>query len=164
MNWAELFNYDSETGNLIWKIRPSQNVRVGAIVGSVHHTGYRIVRFSRKNYLAHRIVWDLNNPDDKLQPGDEIDHIDHDKLNNRLSSLRKVSAVENSRNKPLATRNTSGTSGVYWYSQYGKWRAQIVVKGRLVFLGYFADKEDAILARRAAEIKYGFHKNHGKSS
>lgn len=164
MNWAELFKYDSETGNLIWKIRPSQRVKIGDIVGAVHHTGYRIVRSGRKNYLAHRIVWDLNYPDDKLQPGEEIDHIDHDKLNNRLANLRKVSAVENSRNKPLATRNTSGTSGVYWYSQYGKWRAQIVVKGRLVFLGYFADKEDAISARATAEIKYGFHKNHGKSS
>lgn len=162
MDWAELFTYNEETGLLIWKTRPSPRVKIGDVVGSIHHTGYRNVRVNKKNYLAHRIIWDMNNPGDRLQPGEEIDHIDHDKLNNRLSNLRKVSAGANCRNKSKHNTNTSGQMGVYHFKAYGKWRAQIVVSGSLIFLGNFARKEDAIAARKEAEVKYNFHENHGK--
>lgn len=162
MDWVELFVYDNLTGYLHWKIRPNNRVKVGDVAGCLHHTGYVIVRACRQNFLAHRIVWDLNNPTDKLLRDEQIDHIDQDKTNNRLHNLRKVSSVENGRNRPKNINNTSGVVGVYWYSQYAKWRAQIVVAGKLVFLGYFDEKAQADSARRNAEIKFGFHENHGK--
>lgn len=51
---------------------------------------------------------------------------------------------------------------MYYFKDYGKWRAQIVVSGILIFLGYFERKQDAITARKEAEVKYNFHENHGK--
>ncbi|ENW7558982.1 hypothetical protein ACFL9L_004368 [Salmonella enterica] len=131
-DWAELFTYNEETGLLIWKTRPSPRVKIGDVVGSIHHTGYRNVRVNKKNYLAHRIIWDMNNPG------------------------------ANCRNKSKHNTNTSGQMGVYYFKDYGKWRAQIVVSGILIFLGYFERKQDAITARKEAEVKYNFHENHGK--
>lgn len=62
-------------------------------------------------------------------------------------------------NKGLAPNNRSGKSGVSFYVKMGKWSAEIYVNNEHIRLGYFTDKEDAIAARKAAEIKYfGFNK------
>ena len=60
--------------------------------------------------------------------------------------------------------NTSGHTGVYWYSQRKKWVSEIFADGRKISLGYFKDKEEAIQARKQANIEYGFHENHGKTT
>lgn len=63
---------------------------------------------------------------------------------------------------PRNANNTSGVTGVIWNSHFGKWKAQIGVNGVMVNLGTFTDKEEAITARKDAEVKYCFHENHGK--
>ena len=73
----------------------------------------------------------------------------------------EVNRVTNLRNKKQYTTNTSGVTGVCWHKNKGKWMAQISVKSRFIYLGYFDSFKDAKFARKAAEIKYGFHKNHG---
>lgn len=62
----------------------------------------------------------------------------------------------------MQANNTSGHTGVYWNGLRGKWYARIVVSGESKNLGHFLEKDEAIAARLAAEIKYGFHENHGK--
>ena len=52
------------------------------------------------------------------------------------------------------SNNTSGITGVYWKKDRNKWGARIVVNGKCIYLGYFANKEDAIKIRKEAEIKY----------
>ena len=95
--------------------------------------------------------------------GMQIDHINHIRNDNRLMNLRLVSAKVNSRNMSKKTCNTSGLTGVYYASRYvNPWRALIRVDGKRVTLGSFATKEEAKLARKNAEIKYGFHPNHGR--
>lgn len=59
---------------------------------------------------------------------------------------RKKKQVANS-------RNTSGYTGVTWVKRIKKWRATIYV-GKLISLGYYHNKQDAIMARKAAEEKY----------
>lgn len=51
--------------------------------------------------------------------------------------------------------NTSGVSGVVFVASRNKWRAQMKLAGKQLHIGYFVTKEEAIAARRAAEVQYG---------
>lgn len=57
-------------------------------------------------------------------------------------------------NKKLDPNNTSGKSGVSWYTQQEKWSAEIHVNNQHIRLGMFVNFEDAVKAREAAELKY----------
>lgn len=164
INWSAYLRYEPETGKLYWLRTMNSRAPVGAEAGSSKGTRYRKLRFKGKFYQCHRIIWDMLNPDDPLTEVDQIDHIDHNRLNNRIENLRKVSCAVNSHNLSKPVNNSSGVIGVHWYRPYGKWQAQISVKNSRLHLGYFENFGEAVAARRAAEIKYGFHKNHGKSS
>jgi hypothetical protein len=61
----------------------------------------------------------------------------------------------------MAKNNSSGYTGVYWYRATEKWGATIKFNHKSLHLGFFIDISDAISARKAAEIQYGFHPNHG---
>lgn len=85
--------------------------------------------------------------------GSVVDHIDGNPLNNCRSNLRVVSRQENHRNRAGPQRNNStGLLGVS--RRRGGWRAYIAVNNRQKHLGQFNTKEDAMEARKAAEIKY----------
>ena len=129
MNWSEIFRYDDHTGRLHWKTATNRRIKIGCEAGTLLDNGYLGVGVNKKRYLAHRIIWDMNNPDDALQHGEEIDHIDHDKLNNRLHNLRKVTKITNHRNRPKNKNNTSGTTGVSYHKNHGRWYAQIMEHG-----------------------------------
>ncbi len=162
IEWSRYFRYDNATGRLYWAVKPRRGVHIGEEAGHVcRDSGYRRVGFFGKDYKVHRIIWDLLHPDDLLKAGEEIDHIDHDKTNNRQCNLRKVNRVGNGRNMPRNGNNTSGKTGVTFSTEKGKWVAQIKVNYRKIHLGYFSDKNEAIAVRTAAEQKYGFHENHG---
>jgi len=94
---------------------------------------------------------------------EEVDHINHDKSDNRIANLRASYRQDNSKNMPLRKDNASGRVGVNWDKQTNKWRAEVTVNGVGIKLGRFSDINDAISARVAAEILYCFHPNHGKS-
>lgn len=93
-----------------------------------------------------------------------IDHIDGDKLNNRVENLRNVSQVENGQNHVRRKNNTSGVMGVRWDDRRSMWHTRINVKYQTIFLGYFQNFDDAVVARRTAEIEHGFHQNHGRTT
>jgi len=95
-------------------------------------------------------------------PQDEIDHINGIRTDNRLVNLRSVTHRENQKNIKRSTCNTSGRVGVRWEGHRSKWRSAIKVDGREKHLGSFDSFAEASAARKAAEIKYGFHKNHGR--
>lgn len=163
INWNEYFRYESGTGKLFWRVRPSRAVKTNTEVGYMND-GYLKVRLKGRGYFAHRIIWAILHPEDPVAEGEEIDHIDHNRTNNRPENLRKVRGIDNRRNKSKDTRNTSGVTGVGWHSYHKKWQAKISIDGVRIYLGLFRNIGDAIAARKAAEVKYCFHKNHGKSS
>lgn len=156
INWHDLFEY--KNGKLYWKIKPANRVKIGDEVG--HDSGgYRRFEYKQKNYQLHRVVWEMHNGfiDDEL----EVDHINHIKNDNRIENLRLISHCDNSRNKSIATNNTSGISGVHWNKRLNKWHVQITANGVRKHVGLFHDMSDAIRAREEAKSSFGYHKNHG---
>lgn len=97
----------------------------------------------RKGKDMRRIIplhrWIMNCPK-HLQ----VDHINHNTLDNRKINLRKVTCRENNCNK---RNNKSGFAGVRWHPQGNKWNARITIKGKEKSLGMFKTKEEAINAR-----------------
>jgi hypothetical protein len=74
-----------------------------------------------------------------------------------------VTHAENQRNARLPKHNSSGVVGVLWSPRVNRWRAQISKNGKQVHLGYFDCMDEAVTARKAAEIQNGFHPNHGRT-
>ena len=153
----ELFDYNPETGLLTNRFDRT-NVCKEDPVGSDHGDGYLCVGINNRIYYLHRLVWMYVNGE---FPPHEIDHINGIRDDNRIDNLRAVTRLENQRNQKLRVTNKSGVNGVSWDKKMNKWKACVSVKGKTVNLGHFVRKGDAILARRIANEKYAFHKNHG---
>ena len=90
-----------------------------------------------------------------IQPKDGyvIDHADRNRSNNRKYNLRQATVSQNSMNKTLR-KNNSGITGVRLDKRRNKWRASITLNQKFIWLGEYADKDDAIKARLLAEAKY----------
>lgn len=89
--------------------------------------------------------------------GTTLDRIDPHG-NYEPSNCRWASASVQAYNKGLRVNNTSGKVGVSFNTKRSKWVASILHEGVKYYLGTFARLEDAIKARRDAELKYfGFY-------
>lgn len=78
--------------------------------------------------------------------GEEVDHVNRDRLDNRKSNLRKCTRQENACNRGKAKHNKSGYKGVYWCKGRRKYRAQIQARGKHRLLGQFDVAQDAARA------------------
>jgi hypothetical protein len=111
---------------------------------------YYAVRFlgtgpARITILMHRAILEL-------APGrvPEVDHIDGDGLNNVRTNLRVATHAQNIHNARRRSDNVSGYRGVSRDSFNRKWRAAIMLDGKLYQLGRFAEIDDAARAYDAA--------------
>ena len=157
-NLKRILHYDSDTG-IFTRLYNSSGARKGSIAGSKTKQGYIHIRVKTDRVLAHRLAWLYVHGE---MPKLFIDHINHDKTDNRISNLRLVTRIENSKNLGKSIRNTSGFVGVSYNKSNNQWRADIRIDGKLKYLGGYKLKTGAIKARKEAENYYGFHKNHGK--
>lgn len=143
--------YDFNTGEFVWKTRPSRAVKAGTVAGCVEkRIGYVTIGIKGRIYKAHRLAWLYMYGD---WPKGLIDHINGKKHDNRISNLRDVSADGNSQNvrKPNS-RNKSGFMGVIWFQN--KWRASMSVNGKSKWLGDFNTPEEAHQTYLEAKRKY----------
>jgi len=84
----------------------------------------------------------------------QVDHVYHNRWDNRKEFLRIVTNSQNQMNASLMPNNTSGITGVSWNIKREKWVAYIMVNERQVQLGYFDDFNKAVEVRKDAELKY----------
>lgn len=132
-----LWDYDPQTGVFLWRITASTKAKAGQVAGTRDVYGYTILRYAGKGYKAHRIAWLYVYG---AWPTLLLDHINQDKSDNRIANLREVDGP-----------SASGVRGVSWFSQYSKWKATIMHRGRKFFLGHFDRIEDAKAAYQTAK-------------
>ena len=149
MNWHEILQYDSATGSLVWKPRHDRSFgEASKVAGNIHHTRYLRFHHKSREYLAHRVVWEMHHG--PIPKGKMIDHIDGDQINNRIENLRLADNSQNQFNSGLKVNNTSGFRGVTWNKKNRCWYAQIRHGGSNRHLGSFATAKDASNAYEAA--------------
>jgi hypothetical protein len=135
-----LLDYNPDTGILTWKVSPSTKFKAGMRAGSVGPRGYVKVTIKCRGYQAHRIAWKLFYGHD---PEKIIDHIDHDKSNNKIKNLRLATNSENLANQKLSVSSTSGAKGVSFHKCSSKWEAYIAVNGKRKHLGLYTTIKEA---------------------
>ena len=84
-----------------------------------------------------------------------VDHKNRNDRDNRFDNLRECTRGQNGINADPKSNNTSGVTGVWWHKEIKRWRAEIKVDRKKICIGSFKEKEDAIVARKEAEKKYG---------
>ena len=165
----ELFDYDADSGELVWKQRDrakftsariwnSWNTRyAGKKAGTSDSYGYIQVGMAGRLHLVHRCVWAIVTG---KFPENEIDHIDGNRSNNRIANLREATHAQNSKNQGVRRNNASGYKGISLHKKTGKYRAQI---GR-IHLGTFTSPQEAHAAYcEAANKLHGEFANHGNT-
>ena len=168
----EILKYDPDTGEFTWReraetyplplsvIRAFNTRNAGKPVYEEKHKGYGRLSLLGKRYKSHRVAWAMHTGD---WPVDQIDHINGIRSDNRIENLRAVTQTENSRNMKIPSNNMSGVIGVSWNKFDRRWIAKIEAAGKKIVLCRTKDFEEAVAARAAAEVKYGFHPNHGRA-
>lgn len=106
---------------------------------------YATTTIGRKTVYMHRLLL----PDAVM-----VDHTNGDGLNNRRENLRPCTQAQNLHNSGMSKRNTTGNKGVHFDKSRNKWAANIGIEGRMINLGRFTTKDEAVAARKAAELKY----------
>jgi len=154
----ELLNYNYETGVFVWR-EDRRRVKSGDYAGGLGENGYVQIGIDGFTYRGHQLAWLYHYGE---FPKLCVDHINHDRSDNRIDNLRCVSAAENGKNRGRQSNNKSGHVGVHWDKSRGKWLASIKIHRRCINLGRFKDIRHAISARKQAEMEYGFHSYHGQ--
>lgn len=152
----EALHYNPETGIFTWVKLNNNQLKPNALAGNLSPRGYIVIRIYAVLYKAHRLAWLYVYGD---FPPKEIDHINHIKNDNRIVNLRLADRITNNRNASKRKDNTSGVVGVTFHKRVKKWQASIGAGSK--HLGYFKTMEDAIFARKQAEITLDYHTNHG---
>jgi len=167
-----MVSYDPETGLMLWLPKSPTardfkrwNTRyAGKQCGTIDDKGYRRILYRLDpgktfKVRAHRLAWFCVHG---VMPVGEIDHINQDKLDNKIKNLRDVSRELNQRNGTRKGNNTSGVPGVTWHKQRGKWCAQAGVDGKHHHLGLFDCIKEAEMTVKIFRAQRGFTETHGR--
>lgn len=168
----QLLRYEPETGKLFWRHRPRDMFATQRAFSSwntkhsgaeafvqVNDEGYLRGVMMRHTFRAQRVAWAVYYG---KWPDYDIDHINGVPGDNRIVNLRDVPRSINNQNLARRQSNLSGATGVSYIAETGKWRATIRAEGKNIHLGVFAERGDAIEARKRASSEMGFHQNHGR--
>lgn len=138
----ELFDYDTVTGQLIWKENRRGRYKLkGEPAGTLSNNGYMQTSVDCRRYRNHRLVWMWHYGQ---FPENDLDHINNDRADNRIENLRKATRSENMQNQKRASvRNKIGYPGVSTH-KHGvdkKYFARIQINGKQISCGYHETPE-----------------------
>ena len=128
-------SYNPKTGVICRDGKPCSNKPNGR--------GYKLMSLYNKSVYQHHVAWYLAYG---FWPP-QIDHINRDKLDNRLHNLRVCTDSTNAMNQKIRADNNSGHKGVHFNNQAGKWET----KFRGKYLGIYPTLEEAVAVRREKE-------------
>lgn len=158
----EILHYNQDTGAFTWKTHVNNNNgHKNSLAGRINDAGYLLITYKRKTYRAHRLAWLYVYGE---MPTYEIDHINHIRDDNRIANLRQATRLDQTKNMSMRSDNKTGVTGVIHRPDRNKqWQVRITVNKNRITVGSYDTKNEAIIARKDAEKRYGFHYNHGKA-
>lgn len=146
----ELLSYDPSTGAFTWVAPLSTRMKAGDLAGYLRKDGYIQIYLEGVRYMAHRlaVLWVKGQ-----FPTDKVDHKNNVRSDNRWDNLREGTQSFNMQNLKKAHKDSvTGLLGAYPYGD--KFRAQIMVSGKLKNLGLFDTAEKAHSEYMAAKAVY----------
>ncbi len=143
----ELLIYDPDTGAFTRRMMLIGRCPVGSIAGSKNRLGYQQLILDHQSYLAHRIAWLYMYG---RWPQGELDHVNGNRSDNRLSNIREATRGNNRANSGVGKNNKSGLKGAYWHVAAQRWSSSITVDGSKRWLGLFDTAEAAHAAYASA--------------
>lgn len=135
----EMFDYID--GVLYWKIK-CKGISIGQPAGCLNQAGYLRTGIKGKSYRNHRLIFLMHHG---YLPK-TVDHIDLNKLNNRIENLREATDSQNKWNSKKSVNNTSGHKGIKWCKKSKKWIVQVRKSYKLYYFGSFDNIGDALVA------------------
>jgi hypothetical protein len=155
-----------KNGELIWRERGNGSFDkqfAGKTAGHIAEFGRKVIRFNQYGlFVSHVIVWVYHNGE--IPNGYDVDHIDNNKLNDKIENLRLATRSQNLYNTRIRTNNNSGVKGVCFNPDNNNWRARLRVNKTQIEVGSFETKEQAQQAIFDARQKYhGEFANNGIS-
>jgi len=152
----KLFTY--RDGVLYWKLPNSTRIHAGDRAGTLTQYGYIQIGIDNKSLLAHRIIYLYFHGYIPSQ----LDHIDGNRINNKIENLRKCTGFQNHYNIKKPKNNKSGIKGVHWCNKVEKWIVKITTNGKTVYIGQFVCLKKAGAAISSARKQFhGEFANHG---
>ena len=136
-----------ESGGRIWSQISNKYLKI-----SKNYKGYFICQIGKKTVKIHRLLVKFFK-ETSWKPTLVVNHIDHNRANNRLENLELITRSKNSSDHDKA-KTISKYQGVFFENGNRKWRARIRVKGTSKHLGYFDSEKEAARARDNYVINY----------
>jgi hypothetical protein len=136
----KLLKYDPKTGIFIWLVDKQRGMK-GRRAGYKINRGYIMIGVNRKPYLAHRLAWLYIYG---KWPKDQIDHINRDRLDNRITNLREATQAQNAWNAKMRVDNLVGVKGIK-KTLSGRYEARLQSGGKYRHLGTFKTKREAAM-------------------
>lgn len=130
-----ILSYDPETGVFLW-IRSFRGKKRNE-AGSLDHYGYVNIRCFKRLYKAHRLAWLYVYGS---LPDGELDHVNGDPGDNRISNLRIATRLQQCTNTKIRSNNTTGFKGV---SRANGRFVAFIKNGKSKYLGAFDTPEQA---------------------
>jgi len=140
---------DYVDGALVWK-ESYRSRKKGRHIGTPHNKGYRAANFNGRRCLLHTLVFAYHYGYFPKM----LDHIDGDRLNNRIENLRECTHKENGYNSKTRSNNTSGHKGVSLQRSVNKWTVRLKIGETYKYFGLYEDFELACLVADEARSKY----------
>lgn len=150
--------FDYRDGNLFYKYDVGKRMKVGDKAGHCRPNNYAYIVIDKNIYLIHRIIYLWHH---KYLP-DTLDHINNNRQDNRIENLRPATVSQNSQNRSISVRNTTGVKGVYFHKRKGQYVARIRSQQKNLFYRYCETIEEAEKCLQVAREKiHGEYANHG---
>lgn len=114
---------------------------------NIHRSHGSIYLVNKRFGYLHRIILSRK-LGRALNDNDFTDHVNKNGLDNRRANLRPCTNSQNLFNRGKQKNSTSGSAGVYYCKQTGKWSAEVIHQKKKHWLGRFVDKKEAIKSRQ----------------